>query len=56
MCLALLLAASDAFASLPLLDTDKPSDYGVFMRYALRSSYSANYTLNSLGFRCAKDL
>jgi hypothetical protein len=26
MCLALLLAASDAFASLPLLDTDKPSD------------------------------
>jgi len=33
-----------------------PSDYAAFMRYALRSSYSANYTLNSLGFRCAKDL
>ncbi|MFT5136998.1 MAG: sulfatase modifying factor 1 [Arenicella sp.] len=33
-----------------------PSDYAAFMRYALRSSYSSNYTLNSLGFRCAKDL
>ena len=33
-----------------------PSDYAAFMRYALRSSYTANYTLNSLGFRCAKDL
>ena len=32
-----------------------PSDYAAFMRYALRSSYSASYTLNSLGFRCAKD-
>ena len=33
-----------------------PSDYAAFMRYALRSSYSSSYTLNSLGFRCAKDL
>ena len=32
-----------------------PSDYAAFMRFALRSSYSSNYTLNSLGFRCAKD-
>jgi formylglycine-generating enzyme required for sulfatase activity len=33
-----------------------PSDYAAFMRYALRSSYSSSYTLNSLGFRCAKDI
>jgi formylglycine-generating enzyme required for sulfatase activity len=33
-----------------------PGDYAAFMRYALRSSYQANYTMESLGFRCAKDL
>jgi formylglycine-generating enzyme len=33
-----------------------PSDYAAFMRYALRSSYEADYTMTSLGFRCAKDL
>lgn len=32
-----------------------PADYAAFMRYALRSSYSAAYTMESLGFRCAKD-
>ena len=32
-----------------------PSDYAAFMRYALRSSYSATYTISSLGFRCAKN-
>jgi sulfatase modifying factor 1 len=32
-----------------------PSDYAAFMRYALRSSYSAHYTVESLGFRCAMD-
>ena len=30
-----------------------PSDYAAFMRYALRSSYAADYTLASMGFRCA---
>ncbi len=30
-----------------------PNDYAAFMRYALRSSYSAHYTVESLGFRCA---
>lgn len=34
------------------LDT---SDYVSFMRYAFRSSLEAHYTINSLGFRCAKD-
>ena len=32
-----------------------PGDYAAFMRYALRSSYQATYTMESLGFRCAKD-
>jgi len=32
-----------------------PSDYAAFMRYAFRSSLQANYTLASLGFRCAKN-
>jgi sulfatase modifying factor 1 len=32
-----------------------PGDYAAFMRYALRSSYQATYTMQSLGFRCAKD-
>jgi formylglycine-generating enzyme required for sulfatase activity len=32
-----------------------PGDYAAFMRYAFRSSYRAAYTMDSLGFRCAKD-
>ncbi|QCX52380.1 formylglycine-generating enzyme family protein [Elizabethkingia sp. JS20170427COW] len=31
-------------------------DYAAFMRFALRGSIDANYTINNLGFRCAKDL
>jgi sulfatase modifying factor 1 len=30
-----------------------PSDYAAFMRYAVRSSLQANYTMASMGFRCA---
>lgn len=33
-----------------------PGDYAAFMRYALRSSYKASYTLSSMGFRCAKNI
>ncbi|HFL8824310.1 MAG TPA: formylglycine-generating enzyme family protein [Candidatus Azoamicus sp. OHIO1] len=32
------------------------SDYVAFMRYAFRNSLKAHYTINSLGFRCAKDI
>lgn len=32
-----------------------PSDYASFIRFGLRSSLSASYTLQNLGFRCAKD-
>jgi formylglycine-generating enzyme len=39
-------AAADA------LDT---ADYATFMRFALRSSLEASYTLHHLGFRCARD-
>jgi formylglycine-generating enzyme len=39
-------AAADA------LDT---ADYATFMRFALRSSLGASYTLHHLGFRCAHD-
>ena len=31
------------------------SDYAAFMRYALRNSVQASYTLENLGFRCAYD-
>lgn len=30
-------------------------DYAAFMRYAFRSSLKANYTVQNLGFRCARD-
>jgi formylglycine-generating enzyme required for sulfatase activity len=32
-----------------------PADYPAFMRYALRSSLSATYTVDNVGFRCAGD-
>lgn len=32
-----------------------PSDYASFLRYGLRSSLKANYTLHNLGFRCVKE-
>lgn len=32
-----------------------PSDYAAFMRYAFRSSVKAKYTVQNLGFRCAKN-
>lgn len=36
--------------------TIDPGDYAAYMRYALRSSLSANYTVYNLGFRCVKDI
>lgn len=32
-----------------------PGDYAAFMRYAFRGSLQADYTVQNLGFRCAKD-
>lgn len=31
-------------------------NYAAFMRYAIRGSVKANYTLKNLGFRCVKDI
>jgi formylglycine-generating enzyme required for sulfatase activity len=31
-----------------------PGNYPAFMRFGLRSSLRANYTVHNLGFRCAK--
>ena len=33
-----------------------PTDYAAFMRYAFRSALRADYCVNNLGFRCAKDV
>jgi len=33
-----------------------PRDYAAFMRYGFRSSLQADYCVQNLGFRCAKDL
>lgn len=32
-----------------------PADYAAFMRFAFRSSLQAKYTVQNLGFRCAKN-
>lgn len=45
-----LFCASGSFGA-----TDK-EDYAAFMRFAFRSSLKSNYTVNNLGFRCAKDI
>ena len=36
--------------------TLNPLDYATFMRFAMRSSLKASYTVQDLGFRCAKDI
>lgn len=36
------------------LNASDLTNYGAFMRYSLRGSLKANYTLKNLGFRCAK--
>lgn len=33
-----------------------PADYAAFMRFAFRNSLQADYTMSSLGFRCAKNV
>ena len=32
------------------------TNYVAFLRYALRSSLKANYTVQNLGFRCVKNI
>lgn len=46
----------DLFCGSGSVGAADPSDYASFMRYALRSSLDADYSLQNLGFRCAADL
>ncbi len=38
------------------VDGADPANYAAYMRYAFRSSLKGNYTLKTLGFRCAKEI
>lgn len=38
------------------LGSKDPGNYPAFMRYGMRSSLKAGYTVHNLGFRCARDL
>ncbi len=38
------------------ITTTDLQNYAAFMRFAMRGSVKASYTVNNLGFRCAKDL
>lgn len=43
------------FCAAGVANSTNPSNYAAYMRYAFRSSLKANYTMGSLGFRCAAD-
>lgn len=43
------------FCGASATNADNREGYAAFMRYALRSSLQASFTLTSLGFRCAYD-
>jgi formylglycine-generating enzyme len=38
------------------IGTIDPTDYATFMRFAMRSSLQAAYTVQNVGFRCVKDM
>lgn len=44
------------FCSGAAVTTTDLKNYAAFMRYAMRGSLKASYSVNNLGFRCAKDL
>lgn len=46
--------ASSRFCGGAALDATDQSDYAAFIRYALRYSLRATYTVRNLGFRCAR--
>lgn len=47
---------NDLFCGAGAAGSVDPSDYAAFMRYAMRSSLEGDYTMRTLGFRCAMDL
>ncbi len=46
-------SVTGAFCGAGTLTTDRAMEYATYMRFALRGSIKANYTLGNLGFRCA---
>ncbi len=47
---------NNLFCSAAAVGATDLMNYAAFMRYALRSSLKGNYSVNNLGFRCAKDI
>ncbi len=47
-------ADANMFCSGAAIGTADPSDYAAFLRYGLRTSLQAKFSLHNLGFRCAK--
>lgn len=47
--------ADDFSCAAGSLGSTNKEDYAAFMRYAFREGLQARYTINGLGFRCAKD-
>ena len=47
-------ADANMFCSGAAIGTSDPSDYAAFLRYGLRTSLQAKFSLHNLGFRCAK--
>ncbi|PIV51812.1 MAG: hypothetical protein COZ75_05720 [Flavobacteriaceae bacterium CG_4_8_14_3_um_filter_34_10] len=47
---------TNLFCGAGALGADDLMNYAAFMRYAFRSSIQANFSINSLGFRCALDI
>lgn len=48
--------SKDLYCGAGSISAKTREDYAAFIRYSLRSSLMANYTLTNLGFRCAYDL
>jgi formylglycine-generating enzyme len=46
----------DLFCASGALGAIDKENYAAYMRYAYRGSLKANYTVNNLGFRCARDI
>ncbi len=46
---------SNLFCGSAAVGTTDLMNYAAFMRYAIRGSLNANYTMKNLGFRCVKD-
>ncbi len=47
---------NNLFCSAAAVGATDLMNYAAFMRYAFRSSVKGNYSVNNLGFRCAKNL